>query len=55
LIRAFKVETGISKDRAAAAAEGYLPSFIAFIVMKGDPPALSTFSFYHNVGEALLL
>lgn len=45
LIRAFKVETGISKDRAAAAAERYSPPFIACIANKRRPACSVKLSF----------
>jgi hypothetical protein len=45
LIRAFKVETGISKGRAAAAAEGYLPFCIACMANERRPSCSIKFPF----------
>ena len=49
------VEKGTLKDRAAAAAEGYSPYFIAFIANKRRPSCSATFSFYQSVGGAIVV
>lgn len=55
LRRAFKVETGKSKDRAAAAAEEYLPSFMALMANEIRPSCSVNFFFLLDRGVGMII